>query len=51
MTLEQLIHQHLAELSELDKDILQFMLANPEKLDLQELWSLPIWSTRPNHLY
>ena len=32
MTLEQLIHQHLDELSDLDKDILQFMLANPDKV-------------------
>ncbi|BBM18899.1 transcriptional regulator [Enterococcus avium] len=32
MKLEQLIHQHLDELSELDKDILQFILANPEKV-------------------
>lgn len=32
MTLEQLIHQHLEELSELDKDILKFILANPEKI-------------------
>lgn len=40
MTLEQLIHQHLEELSELDKDILQFMLANPEKVQSSGIMEL-----------
>jgi len=40
MTLEQLIHQHLEELSDLDKDILQFILANPEKVQSSGIMEL-----------
>lgn len=40
MTLEQLIHQHLEELSELDKDILQFILANPEQVQSSGIMEL-----------
>lgn len=32
MKLEQLIHQHMEELGDLDKEILHFMLANPDKV-------------------
>lgn len=40
MTLEQLIHQHLEELSDLDKDILQFILANPDKVQSSGIMEL-----------
>ncbi|MBO0458580.1 MurR/RpiR family transcriptional regulator [Enterococcus hulanensis] len=40
MTLEQLIHQHLEELSDLDKDILQFILANPDNVQSSGIMEL-----------
>lgn len=40
MTLEQLIHQHLEELSDLDKDILKFILANPDTVQLSGILEL-----------
>ena len=50
MTLEQLIHQHLDELSDLDKDYLTIYACESDKVRSSGSWSLPKWFMPPNLL-